>query len=160
ERGDFDAARNLAYDVLEMDPASADALILIGAIQIDEGMIDSAISNLRSSMRQQPQSVRAALLLGKAHEIAGSLELAEDRYAAAFQFSKQQPKVGLIYAQFFIRHGELARAERVLERLANANPENTEVLKELAELKLKKHDWVGAEELAARIRKLDEADSD
>lgn len=160
ERGEFDEALKLAYDVLEMDPTSTDALIVIGAVQIDQGMIDSAISNLRSSMRQQPQSVRASLLLGKAHEISGSLELAEDRYAAAYRFSNQQPKVGIVYAQFFIRHGELQRAERILERLSDANPENAEVLKLLAEIKLKKNDWVAAEELAGRIRALDEADSD
>tara|TARA_R100000005_G_C5004139_1_gene213185 strand:- start:9220 stop:11655 length:2436 start_codon:yes stop_codon:yes gene_type:complete len=158
--GDFEEARYLAYDVLEMDSSNTDALILIGAIEIDEGKIDSAISNLRSSMRQQPQSVRASLLLGKAHEINGSLELAEDRYAAAYRFSKEEPKVGIIYAQFFLRHGELQRAERILEKLSERHPENADVLKLLAEIMLKKNDWIAADDLAGKLRALDATDSD
>ncbi len=158
-KGEFSEAWELSEDVLDIDSTSSDALILIGAMQIDQGKIDAAISNLRSSMRQQPESVRAALLLAKAHEINGSLELAEDRFSAAYRFSKQQPQVGLVYAQFFIRHGELQRAERLLEKMAQNAPGQTDVLKMLAEVKLRKQDWVAAENLAEQIRALDKMDS-
>jgi putative PEP-CTERM system TPR-repeat lipoprotein len=158
-RGDFEEAEELAYDVLDIDPASTDALVLIGAMQIDAGEIDAAIANLRSSMRQQPRSVRASLLLAKAHEINGSLELAEDRFAAAYRFSNDAPRVGLVYAQFFIRNGELQRAERLLDKIAGKNPQNKEVLKLLADVKLRRHDWIAAEELAEKIQELDSTDS-
>ncbi|MEX0828203.1 MAG: tetratricopeptide repeat protein [Haliea sp.] len=158
-KGDLEKAWVLAQDVLEIDPSSTDALVLVGAMQIDNGRIDAAISNLRSSMRQHPESVRAALLLAKAHEINGSVELAEDRFAAAYRFSKEQPSVGLIYAQFFTRHGELQRAEQLLEKMAERSPTEADVLKMLAEIKLRKQDWVAAEDIADKIRALDSTDS-
>ncbi|MBO0332661.1 tetratricopeptide repeat protein [Sneathiella sp. CAU 1612] len=158
-RGDYKEAESLAGDVLNIDPSSTDALVLVGAMQIDRGEIDAAIANLRSSMRQQPRSVRASLLLAKAHEINGSMELAEDRFAAAYRFSNQAPRVGTVYAQFFIRHGEMQRAERLLEKIAENNPNETGVLKMLAEVKLRKQDWVAAEEIAERLQALDGADS-
>lgn len=158
-RGDYKEAENLAGDVLDIDPSSTDALVLVGAMQIGRGEIDAAIANLRSSMRQQPRSVRASLLLAKAHEINGSMELAEDRFAAAYRFSNQAPRVGTVYAQFFIRHGELQRAERLLEKIAENNPNEAGVLKLLAEVKLRKQDWVAAEEIAERLQALDGADS-
>ncbi len=157
-RGDLKEAKALAQDVLSIDSTSSDALILIGAMQIDDGEIDPAIANLRSSMRQQPQSVRASLLLAKAHEINGSLELAEDRFAAAYRFSKEAPRVGVAYAQFFMRQGELLRAERLLERLAEKNPNETEVLKTLAEVLLRKQDWVRADEIARKLQTMDGED--
>lgn len=158
-RGDLEEAESLTRTVLDMDPTNTDALILIGALLIDEGEIDLAISNLRSSIWQQPRSARAALLLAKAHEINGSLELAEDRFAAAYRFSNESPRVGMVYAQFFIRHGELRRAERLLEKLVLKNPNEINALKLLAEVKLRKQDWIAAEELAARLQTLNETDS-
>tara|TARA_R110002074_G_scaffold97065_2_gene210725 strand:+ start:1980 stop:4412 length:2433 start_codon:yes stop_codon:yes gene_type:complete len=154
-RGEYEEARAYAKNALELDPTSTDALVLIGAMQIDEGEIDSAISTLRSSMRQQPESVRAALLLAKAHEINGSHELAEDRFAAAYRFSKQSPRVGLAYAQFFIRQGDFRRAERLLEKIAEAKPTEISALKLLADVKLKEEDWMAAEKIADRIRAVD-----
>lgn len=154
-KGEYEEARKYAKDALEIDSTSTDALILIGAMQIDEGQIDSAISTLRSSMRQQPESVKAALLLAKAHEINGSHELAEDRFAAAYRFSKQSPRVGLAYAQFFIRQGDYSRAERLLENIAKAKPAEINALKLLADVKLKEEDWMAAEKIADRIRAVD-----
>ncbi|MDF2368170.1 tetratricopeptide repeat protein [Sneathiella sp.] len=158
-RGDLEEAENLTQIVLDIDPTNTDALILIGAMQIDAGEIDTAIANLRSSIWQQPRSARAALLLAKAHEISGSLDLAEDRFAAAYRFSNESPRVGMVYAQFFIRHGELQRADRLLEKLAVKNPNETNILKLLAEVKLRKQDWIAAEELADRLLALNATDS-
>jgi tetratricopeptide (TPR) repeat protein len=158
-RGDFEEAKDLANIVLDIDSTSTDALVLIGAMQIDAGEIDAAVANLRSSMRQQPRSVRASLLLAKAHEISGSLELAEDRFAAAYRFSDEAPHVGMVYAQFFIRHGKLHRADRLLEKIAEKNPNESDVLKLLAEVKLKKQEWIAAEELAEKLQALDSGDS-
>ncbi|WP_340148671.1 tetratricopeptide repeat protein [uncultured Sneathiella sp.] len=154
-RGEYDEAWAYAEDALEIDWTSTDALVLIGAMQIDKGEIDAAISTLRSSMRQQPESVRAALLLAKAHEINGSHELAEDRFAAAYRFSKQSPRVGLAYAQFFIRQGNYSRAERLLENIAKMKPTEINALKLLADVKLKEEDWMAAEKIADRIRAVD-----
>ncbi|TNE35515.1 MAG: tetratricopeptide repeat protein, partial [Alphaproteobacteria bacterium] len=116
-------------------------------------------SNLRSSLKSRPESVRTSLLLARAHEINGSLELAEDRYAAAYRFSKYSPQIGIAYAQFFLRHDELKRANDVLEKILDGSPNNVSALKMMANIKLSEQNWAAAEDLAEKIRKIDEKDT-
>lgn len=68
-KGDLAQARVLVDEVLVVDAQNAQALVMRAAMQIDEGNIEDAISNLRSSLKQNPNSVRTSLLLAKAHEI-------------------------------------------------------------------------------------------
>ncbi|MEH6547323.1 MAG: tetratricopeptide repeat protein, partial [Sneathiella sp.] len=127
-QGDLPQARILVDEVLATDAQNADALVMRAAMQIDEGNIEEAISNLRSSLKQSPNSIRTSLLLAKAHEINGAFELAEDRLAAAYRFSKRAPMVGLTYAQFFVRQSAPDRAEDLLQKMIVRNPKNTDVL--------------------------------
>lgn len=157
-KGDLAQARVLVDEVLVVDAQNAQALVMRAAMQIDEGNIEDAISNLRSSLKQNPNSVRTSLLLAKAHEINGAFELAEDRLAAAYRFSKQAPEVGLTYAQFFIRQSASGRAEDLLQKMIARNPKNTDVLKVMAQLQLRKQNWSEAEELADKIKEIDATD--
>ena len=159
DNGNTDEAKILVDEVLAGDPQNATALVLNAAMEIDKGNIDTAISNLRSSLKQRPESVRASLLLARAHEIGGAKELAEDRLATAYRYSKQEPAVGLTYVQFFLRHSEQRRAQGLLEKMIEKSPNNVDVLKAMAQLQLLKQNWGEAEELAVKIRALDEADS-
>ena len=157
--GKIDEAKILVDEVLAADRQNATALVLNAAMEIDKGNVENAISNLRSSLKQRPESVRASLLLARAHEISGAKELAEDRLATAYRYSKQSPEVGLTYAQFFLRHSDQRRAGELLEKMVEKSPSNIDVLKAMAQLKLLQQNWGEAEELADRIRKLDKADS-
>lgn len=156
-KGDLAQARILVDEVLAVDAQNAQALVMRAAMQIDEGNIEDAISNLRSSLKQNPNSVRTSLLLAKAHEINGAFELAEDRLAAAYRFSKREPAIGLNYVQFFIRQSELKRAEDLLDKLLNSNPENVDVLKARAQMYLRRQNWGAAEDIADKLKEIDAA---
>ncbi|MEH6525465.1 MAG: tetratricopeptide repeat protein [Sneathiella sp.] len=157
-KGDLAQARILVDEVLAADVQNNQALVMRAAMQIDEGNIEDAISNLRSSLKQNPDSVRTSLLLAKAHEINGAFELAEDRLAAAYRFSKRAPVVGLTYAQFFVRQSAPDRAEDLLQKMIVRNPKNTDILKAMAQLQLRKQNWSAAEEIADKIKEIDASD--
>ncbi|USG61302.1 tetratricopeptide repeat protein [Sneathiella marina] len=157
-KGDLAQARILVDEVLATDAQNAQALVMRAAMQIDEGNIEDAISNLRSSLKQNPDTVNTSILLAKAHEINGAFELAEDRLAAAYRYSKQAPEVGLAYVQFFLRQSAPERAEDLLQKMIARNPRNTDVLKAMAQLQLRKQNWGAAEELADRIKEIDATD--
>jgi tetratricopeptide (TPR) repeat protein len=158
ENGNLEQGRILVDEVLAADPQNAQALVMRAAMQIDEGNIEDAISNLRSSLKQNPNTIRTSLLLARAHEINGAFELAEDRMAAAYRFSKQEPSVGLKYVQFFLRRSEPKRAEDLLAKIIERYPENIEALKAMAQLQLRQQNWSEAEALADRIKEIDKSD--
>lgn len=152
--GKKDEAKGLVEEVLLNDNRNVPALMLRAAMQIDEGNVDNAITDLRSALREQPDSVKATLLLARAHEMTGAVELAEDRYDAAYKFAKGKANAAVAYAQFLQRRTQIDRAEAVVERSLKQEPRNQALLAYMAQLKLVKQDWKGAEEIAERLRKV------
>jgi tetratricopeptide (TPR) repeat protein len=94
------------------------------------------------------------LLLASAYERNGSMELAEKEFADATKASNYNPRVGLSYVAFLQRRGSIARAEDVVTELANRSPKNVEVLSVLAQLRLTRQNWTGAQEVAETIRRI------
>jgi len=152
--GKKDEAKALVEEVLLNDNRNVPGLMLRAAMQIDEGNVDNAITDLRSALREQPDSVKATLLLARAHEMTGAVELAEDRYDAAYKFAKGKANAAIAYAQFLQRRAEIDRAEAVIDRSLKQEPRNQGLLAYMAQLKLVKQDWKGAEEIAERLRKV------
>lgn len=152
--GKRDEARSLVEEVLTNDNRNVPGLMLRAAMQIDEGDVDNAITDLRSALREQPDSVKATLLLARAHEMTGAVELAEDRYDAAYKFAKGRANAAVAYAQFLQRRTEIDRAEAVIDRSLKQEPRNQALLAYMAQLKLVKQDWQGAEEIAAKLREV------
>ena len=68
--------------------------------------------------------------------------------------SNFDPRVGLDYVAFLRRRGSLARAEDTLVELASRAPDNVEVLSALAEVRLTRQNWVGAQEVADAMRRI------
>ncbi len=146
-------ADKLINDVLAKDATNVDALLLRATVQIDDKKLDEAITVLRAALNEQPRSIPALLLLSRAHELNGSIELADERLAVAAKTAKYGPNVGLQYSQFLIRRGFLERAEDVLDEILSRKPGNLSALTSLAQVKLQRQDWLGAEEISETIRK-------
>ena len=60
--------------------------------------------------------------------------------------------VGLSYVAFLRRRGNIERAEDVLTELTNHQPNNVALLSALAEVKLTRQDWAGAQEIGESMR--------
>jgi tetratricopeptide (TPR) repeat protein len=147
-------AEPVISDILQKDGRNTAGLKLRASMRLDRGELEPAISDLRQALNDQPQSSDLMLLLALAYERSGSIELAEKQYADALRASNFNPTVGLNYVAFLQRRGSRARAEDVLTELSTRLPNNLDVLTALAQAKLSRQDWNGAQALAERIRKL------
>ena len=94
------------------------------------------------------------LLLAAAYERNGSIELADKQYADATKVSNFNAAVGLNYAAFLQRRGTVERAEDILVELSKRSPNNLAVLSTLAQVRLARQEWIGAQEIADTIRRI------
>lgn len=153
--GKREEANTLVEEVLVADNRNVPALMIRAAMRLDAGEVENSITDLRSALREQPDSSKATLLLARAHELNGAVELAEDRFDAAYKMANGSAGAGLQYAQFLTRRANYDRAAEILERSLRAAPKNTRLLTGLAQIKLMLKDWKGAEEIAETLRGLD-----
>jgi tetratricopeptide (TPR) repeat protein len=149
-----DAAENIVDSILKDDQRNVDALKIRASIRLDRGHPDAAIEDLREALNDQPRSTELMLMLAAAYERSGSIDLADKEFADAMKASRFNPIVGLDYVGFLRRRGGADRASDVLTELANRWPDNIQVLSALAETKLSRKDWVGAQQVADRIKSL------
>ena len=152
--GQADKAKTLINEILAQDAKNADALALRANLSLDSGETDSAVADLREALNQQPNSVALLMLLGRAHERQGAVELANDRIAQAVKTSNYNPQVALDYIAFLGRRSKTAEAEAVLNEAAARNPNDRRLLQALAQLRLNKQDWVGAQAAAEALKKI------
>jgi tetratricopeptide (TPR) repeat protein len=147
-------AEALVTDVLRKDNRNSGGLGLRATIHLDRGEFEPAINDLRQALNDQPRSPALMLLLASAYERSGSIELAEKQFADAMRAADFNPGVGLDYVAFLQRRGSLDRAEGVLTDLLSRSPQNIQILSALAQLKLQRQDWTGAQQIADTIRRL------
>ncbi len=143
----------LVGEILKADPRNEQGLILKASSAIDTGQLDQAIADLRTILRDVPDSARALLLLGKAHELAAAPQLAEDHYLKAFQASKLSAPFGMAYAEFLLKRNSANRAGEVLKDVLRAAPGHVPAMKMLAQVHISQGDWTSAQELADEIRR-------
>ena len=154
DRKKFEEAETVISDVLRKDRRNTGALKLRASIRMERGQLEAAIADLREAINDQPQSADLLLQLAIAYERNGTIELAEKQFADATRVSGFNPSVGLAYVAFLRRRASTQRAEDVLVELSSRWPKNVEVLSALAEVKLTRQDWVGAQEIGESIRRL------
>ena len=153
-RKQSDEAEALVTDVLRKDSRNAGGLKLRATLRLERGQLDAAIADARAALNDQPRSTDLMLLLAAAYERSGAIELAEKQYADATKVSGFAPAVSFNYVAFLRRRGSIARAEDVLTELANRWPNNVSVLSALAEIRLSQQNWIGAQEIADKIRRV------
>ena len=154
----IDAAEALAAEILSKDGRDRGALRIRASVRIIRGQFDSAIADLQQAINDQPRSPDLMLLLALAHERSGAFALAEKEYADAVNISNFNPLVGLEYASFLLRGGNLERAQQFLAELNRRAPKNLVILSALANVELVRQDWVSAQTTAESIREVKGAD--
>ena len=110
----FEAAETLVDKILRKDNRNAVGLRLRASLRLEQGQHDAAIADARQALNDQPRSTELSLLLAKAYERSGSIELAEKQYADATKSSGYDVATALEYVEFLRRRGSIGRAEDVL----------------------------------------------
>ena len=158
EQSDEASATELVTSILEADERNVDALAIKASIALMNDQVEDAIEDLRIALNESPQSTRLMLLLADAHQRNGSIELAEDRLAAATRASNFDPVLSQPYIRFLLGKGNLDAAENVVEKIILRNPKDKRALTELAQIRLNQKDWEGARQAGEALRELDERD--
>ena len=143
-------------EILKIDARNVVALRLRASLRIDRNQLDEAIADLRNALNDQPRSPELLTVLAVAFERKGSIDLADKQLSDAMRASGFAPNYGLNYVAFLRRRGQDTHADDVLVDLSNRNPQNVQVLNALAQVKLRKQDWNGANEIAQKIRAVDQ----
>jgi len=150
----FDAAEVLDSAILSKDSRNIDGLRLRALIRMERGQLDAAIADLRQALEDQPRSTDLMDLLATAYERSGSIELADKEYADATKVSNFEVVPSINYVAFLRRRGNLERAEDVLTQSAQRSPNNIPLLTTLADVRLTRQNWTGAQEIADTIRRI------
>jgi tetratricopeptide (TPR) repeat protein len=153
-RKQIEAADALVTEILRKDSRNNSGLRLRAGLHMERGELEASINDLRQALNDQPRSTELMLLLATAYERSGSIELAEKQFADAMKTSNFEPTVGLNYVAFLQRRGNAARAEDVLTELGSRWPQNTQILSALAQVRLARQNWVGAQEVAETLRRI------
>ncbi|HEX8988541.1 MAG TPA: tetratricopeptide repeat protein [Rhodocyclaceae bacterium] len=151
--GDRPAAQKLLTQILAKDQRNEQGLLLKASMELADRQLDQAIADLRTILRDVPDSARASLLLAQAYELAGSPELAQQNFLKAFQDGKMAPAFGMAYGEFLLKHEQAERAEQVALETLRASPGIVPVMKLLAQARINKGDWSGAQSVADQLAK-------
>jgi tetratricopeptide (TPR) repeat protein len=151
-RRDLEATDKLAAEILSKDGRDGNGLRLRANVLLERGKYDEATANLRQALSDQPKSLGLMMLQANVYERSGAIELADRQYTDALRVADFDPAVGLNYIAFLRRRGNSAQAEEVATQLVSKSPRNPQVLAILADLKLARQDWSGAQEIADTLR--------
>lgn len=157
--GNTARASEIVEQILEIDPVNVAALEMRGSISLEENEYDRAIQDLRIVLSESPESVRGSMLLSRAYELTGSIELADDTLADAVRFSENEASVSIAYANFLLKQNAPPRAEDVLVTALNSQPNSLPLLRSLAQVRLVREDWLGAQQVADAITEMEGGES-
>lgn len=148
------AAEPLIADILSKDRRNATALRLRAGISVEKGQFDSAIADLREALNDQPKAPDLLVALAFAYERSGKNELADRQFADAVKSTNSNPAIVIRYVDFLQRRSDLGRAEDILTEAIGRNPNNSQLLSALAQVRLLRKDWAGATTVADTLAKL------
>lgn len=145
-------ARALIDEVIGADARNVDALVLRAALKREDGLLDDAVTDLRTALGDEPNHVPALLSLGQIHESKGAVELAEQRFAEAARAGNFAPAAARPYVEFLLRRGRADQAEQVARQILQLSPRDVPSLTLLAQILLNRQDWERAQEIAELLR--------
>jgi tetratricopeptide (TPR) repeat protein len=129
-------SRALVDEVLAQDKYNETALLLQSRFLIAEAKYDKAIINLRTVLRDNPNSVEALILIGRTHTELGTINLAIESYTRAFDINPASSEIANLLADLLIRTNKPSRADKILKESVRAGNQSVESLKFLIQVKL------------------------
>src|SRR5262249_26335497 len=120
--GDVPRAEQLIEEVIKANPRDLDALVLRARIAIDKGSSAAAVVDLRTVLRDLPNSVPAYQMLARAHLANGEGALAEDALRKALEIEPANTATRIELAQMLIRTGRADASVTMLEDAVRRAP--------------------------------------
>lgn len=128
QNNDTVGAEKLLAEVLAKNPRDNDALILHGNLALAQRDPKSAIGDLRSVLRDQPNAVGVMRTLARAHLANGEPSLAEETMRRAVDANPKDLNAQLDLAQLLMQLGKPEQAKPVIDALVKQEPSNINAL--------------------------------
>ncbi|MDC1287799.1 tetratricopeptide repeat protein [Gammaproteobacteria bacterium] len=150
--GKLAESRALVDEVLAQDKNNQDALLIRARFNLAERKYDATIVNLRTVLRDNPDSIEALELIGRAHEVMGADNLAIESLNTAFELNPGSVDIGNRLATILIRTRQPDQADAILLQSIDAGNQSVEALRLLIQVKMTLGQWEEAEQLAQRLK--------
>jgi tetratricopeptide (TPR) repeat protein len=128
QRNDLKGTEELVTEVLVKSPRDSDALILRGDVELANQDPKSAIADLRTVLRDQPNSVGVLRTLARAHLANGEPAIAEETLQRALEANPTDTNLRLELAQLLAQIGKPQQAKTYLTDLVKQQPNNVPAL--------------------------------
>lgn len=152
QKDDLKGSGALIDEVLKENPRDNDALVLRGNMALARGDAPAAIADLRSVLRDQPNSLPVLRALARAHLQNKEMALAEETLRSAVQSNPGDKAVRLELAQLLTQSGRPEQARPVLEQLAKESPSDVPTLEALFRVQAAQKDLPAARATAQNIQ--------
>jgi tetratricopeptide (TPR) repeat protein len=153
-RGETEEGAALLKEVLDVDSANSDALLLRGVLEIDKKNYRSAVSDFRSLLRQEPENKQAQLLMARAHNLAGDVVLAKDAYRRVLDMDPNDGTAPLELARILVEEENFEAAQDALSERLQVAPNDIKASRVLIAVLLKQGLGAEAETEASRVAQL------
>jgi len=150
--GNVDKAKQLMNEVLAHEKSNENALLMQAYFKLTAKQYDDAIIDVRTVLRDNPDSVKALSLLARAHQAKGSEELAFKSYLKAYKINPTLPLLANRLAQYHIQNNQFDDANKILEESFRRGNRSAESLKIFAQVKVALQDWEAAEKIAKLLK--------
>ena len=153
--GNRDKATLLIDQVLTNDKNNENALLIKASLNLKDKQYDDAIVDLRTVIRDNPDSIKALSLLARAYDAAGSSELALESYIKAYRANSRNPTTASQLAEYYLRNKKTSQADDVLEESIARGNRSPVALKLAVQTKLSLQEWSAAEKFAKQLQEIE-----
>ncbi|MEP6502028.1 MAG: tetratricopeptide repeat protein, partial [Betaproteobacteria bacterium] len=119
-QSDWDRASVEARNVLQIDPKSADAILIVAQIADGKGALRNAYAGYTKVLELKPASVPARLGLARLYLLSGDLKQADDQIAAVLAIDANNVRAQALAAAALARHGNKEEALAAARRIASS----------------------------------------
>jgi tetratricopeptide (TPR) repeat protein len=148
QANDIAGAEKLLAEVLAKSPRDDDALVMRGNLALVQKDPRTAIADLRSVLRDQPNAVGVMRSLARAHLANGEAALAEETMRRAVEANPQDSSARLDFAQLLTQLGKAEQAKPVIDELVKQQPGNAAALDAQFKVAIATRDLVAAKSAA------------
>ncbi|HEY0748173.1 MAG TPA: tetratricopeptide repeat protein [Steroidobacteraceae bacterium] len=141
QSNDVKGAEELIAQVIAKSPRDTDALTLRGDLELSRKDPKSAIADLRSVLRDQPNAIGVLRTLARAHLANGEPAIAEETMRRAVDANPKEVSLRLDLAQLLAQIGKAEQAKSILRALIKDQPNNIGALDSLFKVSAEMKDF-------------------
>ena len=146
-----DQARILVEEVIELDSANSQALLLRAGFLMKDSDFEAAVADARTILRNEPESEKALMLLAVAHLKLNNNELALESLEKALLINPKNLVAAKDIARLKVSSKDDTGAIELLEKFKITNKDDRDISIMLIDLYGKREEWSKAEAIAKEL---------